>query len=251
VYMTIDEPEPFRLDDEQRARVRDCLLKEGISLPRDRFERFIREIEKTIADHREAEPKGTDRAIDDALRKLYDLSHDDDPSPALLRAQIQTLPRGAADYIDGRVPIVFEELFPSETPPSRFQDWAVTAGPQSLIDATQLLSGEGAQWVKGRSRGGGKRSIPRVEASIRGRVPGAGGAHRGGRPGTEELQGLILQLHGDWLDATGTMPKPGGRGDQTGFGDLVHSVFQWLGIPEGSAAYALRQYWSERSNSGQ
>jgi hypothetical protein len=25
----------------------------------------------------------------------------------------------------------------------------------------------------------------------------------------------------------------------------IHSVFQWLALPEGSAAYALRQYWAE------
>jgi hypothetical protein len=52
-----------------------------------------------------------------------------------------------------------------------------------------------------------------------------------------------MHLAMDWSHATGSPPKPR-RSDNTGFGDLVHSVFQWLNLPEGSAAYALRQYWT-------
>jgi hypothetical protein len=48
----------------------------------------------------------------------------------------------------------------------------------------------------------------------------------------------------DWRGATGEEPKPG-RSDHSGFGELVHSVFQWLGLPGGRAAHSLRHYWAD------
>ena len=48
----------------------------------------------------------------------------------------------------------------------------------------------------------------------------------------------------DWLRATNKAPTAG-RSDKSGFGDLVHSVFQWVGLQEGTATYALRQYWAD------
>jgi hypothetical protein len=78
-------------------------------------------------------------------------------------------------------------------------------------------------------------------------VRGAGGVRRGGRPDREDLQELILQLHGDWLHATEAMPPAGGRSDHRGFGDLAHSVLQWIGESEETATYALRRYWNDRS----
>ena len=77
-----------------------------------------------------------------------------------------------------------------------------------------------------------------------GEVRGAGTeGHRGGRPNKQRDQTLVMHLAFDWLTATGEPPKPG-RSDNTGFGDLVHSVFQWLSFPEGSASHALRKYWA-------
>jgi hypothetical protein len=52
-----------------------------------------------------------------------------------------------------------------------------------------------------------------------------------------------MHLALDWLTATCKPPKRR-RSDKTGFGDLVHSVFQWLSLPEGTATYALRKYWA-------
>jgi hypothetical protein len=246
----MDQPEPFRLDEEQRARVRDCLFKEEISLPSDRFERFIREIEISIGDYFATQPKGTRREAHDALRELWEMSHEDDPSVALLRLRIAAFPGGAVDYIDRRFPIVFERLFSAGPPVNRFQTWALTADPANLIRATQVLSAEGAQWDKGRSRGGGKRSRPQVEPRIMDQARGAGdGRDSGGRPENEDLQKIILALNADWLHATETPPTPGGRSDQTGFGDLVHSVSHWIGLSEATAAYALRRYWAERRGS--
>jgi hypothetical protein len=53
-----------------------------------------------------------------------------------------------------------------------------------------------------------------------------------------------MNLGLDWLHATAGMPEPG-RSSKTAFGELVHSVFQWLEIPDEAATYALRLYWKE------
>jgi hypothetical protein len=49
-----------------------------------------------------------------------------------------------------------------------------------------------------------------------------------------------MHLAIDWCRATGQPPDQG-RSDATGFGELVHSVFDWLG--ELGATQALRRYW--------
>jgi hypothetical protein len=67
--------------------------------------------------------------------------------------------------------------------------------------------------------------------------------HRGGRPRNDSHQNLLMNLARHWLTATGEPPKPG-RSDSTGFADVVHSAFQWFSLPEGSAPYALREYWA-------
>jgi len=105
-----------------------------------------------------------------------------------------------------------------------------------------VLSAEGARWVAGRSRGGGKRSAPRLEPMA--------ARDRGGRPGNEGHQDLVMHLAIDWLIATDKKPRPS-RTDSNGFGDLVHCVFQWLNMPDGSATYALRQYWAATKKEAQ
>jgi hypothetical protein len=249
--MESDQAVHYRLDDEQRAWVRDCLNKEALSLPPDRFERLIRGIEASIVHFLATGPQGAFREVHDALRELWELSHDDAPAIAVLRARIQRLPRRAVEYVDRRVPTVFahlsrtEPLFRTELQVTRFQQWAANAKPKMLIAATRVLSAEGARIVQGRSRGAGKRSNPQLEPMIMGEVRSAGaGRHRGGRPRNKDHQTLIMYLAIDWLLATGEPPKPG-RSEGTGFGELAHCVFQWLRLPEGSPAYALRQYWGD------
>lgn len=243
--MATDQAAHYRLDDEQRARVGDCLTKEGQSLSQDRLKQLISGIEASIVHFRKAPPEGGPRDAHDALQQVWKLSHDDDQSPGRVRVRIQALPKEAIEYVDRRAPIVIPRLFPGEAPVGGFREWAATADPAKLIRATQVLSAQGARRVEGRSRGGGKRSGSRLEPEIMGEVRGAGAVRRrGGRPRNAAHRDLVMHLGIDWLNATGNAPKPG-RSDRTGFGDLIHSVFQWLNLPKGSAAHALRQYWRE------
>jgi len=75
--MAAEQETPFRLDNEQRARVRDCLRKEALSLPRDRLERLIGGIEASIARFRATPPEGSFRDAHDTLRALRALADED------------------------------------------------------------------------------------------------------------------------------------------------------------------------------
>jgi len=131
---------------------------------------------------------------------------------------------------------------------ARFLQWAATADGEELVKVLQVLTTQGASIVQGRSRCGGKRSRARIEPMIMGEVRGAGARdHTGGAPTNKVAHELVTNLAFNWLYATGEMPKAG-RSDLSGFGDLVHSVFQWGEIskdPTEAAGYALRRYWTE------
>jgi hypothetical protein len=245
-----------RLDDEERARVRDCLKKARLSPPHDRFERLIRDIEASMVHFLNAADEVTFRQVHDSLRELWMRSHLDRAPVQVLRDELRKLPKKAVEYMDRRAQVVIPRLFPGETIeedvlyPSNplaagFLAWADTADDQELITALRVLSGEGGRVVPGRSRGGGKRSCPQFEPTIMGEVRGAGARdQRGGAPTKDAEHKLVMWLALAWLEATDEKPKPG-RSDYTGFGDLVHSVFQSLELPEGSAVYALRRYWAD------
>jgi hypothetical protein len=271
-----DEPDaPFRLDDEQRARVTDCLGKEALSVPSDRLEQFAGDIEASIAQFHATPSETTFRDARDAVRTLWMLAHEDDPPIGQLRVRLARLPHTARERMGRRASMVMRRLGfdlggPANELPERafdrFLEWtktpeamrlprpsprlqeelpeklAIFAGPRPvslapLVIALRALTSQGSRPVEGRSRGGGKRSASRMEPRIMGEM-----RHRGGRPANECHQSLVMHLATDWLTATCAPPKPG-RSDNSGFGDLVHSVFQWLGLPDDSATYALRQFW--------
>jgi hypothetical protein len=262
--MRVGTESPYRLNDEQRCRVADCVVvKEGLRLQPGHFERLISEVEESIADFLSLRRGTSFRNTHEKLRALFFLSHENEPSDEDLRKAIRTLPRQAAQYIDRRAPIVIARLFPDEPQVSRFKVWARRAEHRKLVEATRVLTAEGARIVDGRSRGSGRRSGRRIEPIIMGVARGVSakemrahaettnhgdqnekGRLAGGRPKNSEQVELVLSLALDWLHASGDKP-PAGRSDNKGFGDLIHSVFQWLNLPDGSAAYALRQYWDE------
>jgi hypothetical protein len=233
----------LRLDDEQQQRVRDCLTKASVALPREAFGRLIAELESSIHQFQAAEPQATLRETRDALRAIWTLARADDPSAALLRGRLRSLPKRALDYIDDRAVRVIPRLFPGEQAESGFLAWADTVDGKKLIEAAAVVSAQGARVVPGRSRGSGKRSRRQLEPLILGAVRGAeDGQPKGGRPRAGARDGLVRRLALDWYVGAEQMPNVG-RSDYGGFGDLVHSIFDWLSQP--GAAQALRRYWAE------
>jgi len=236
----------FQLDDEHRARVIDCLSKAGIRLDRDTRIKLMSNLERSIEAFLKVRntPQMTSRQLRDALRGLWLLAHEENCPAGELRARIQQLPKPALDYLERRAAIVLPSLFRKESKRIEFGflTWVRNARPSSLVRVVRVVSAEGGQCIA-RSRGGGKRSHARLEPRILGQSRGAGdGALRAGRPEHTDQQDLIRWLAIDWINATGNPPTPG-RSDRRGFGDLVHSVFQWLDEP--SPDQALRRYWRE------
>ena len=151
----------------EQRQVANCVGKEGLRLPPDRFERLISDLEESIAEFLSSARGASFRDVHEALRRLWFLSHEDDPPHEALRQLIQALPRRAAAYMDGRAPTVIARLFPSDPPVSRFQLWARTAERRKLVKATRVLTAEGAQIVDGRSpASSGRRSGQRIEPKI-------------------------------------------------------------------------------------
>ncbi|MBV9553595.1 MAG: hypothetical protein JO032_12485 [Alphaproteobacteria bacterium] len=108
--MATEQETPLCLDDEQRARVEDCLKKEASSLPPDRLERFIGSIEASIAHFRATAAVGSFRDAHDALRALRALADENDPPIAQLKARLARLPATTKEYIGRRAPIVMRRL---------------------------------------------------------------------------------------------------------------------------------------------
>jgi hypothetical protein len=232
----------FKLDDEHRSRMKDCLRKDKISLGHDAQLELTRKIELSISTFLKVKGKaeGTLREAHEALRQLWFLAHEDDCPVGQLRARLNRLPGKAVEYLDMRAERVIPRLFPGENADHGYLAWAKRAHGAKLIRATCVVSADGGQRVA-RSRGPGKRSRPRREPLIFGQVRGAGGGSlRGGRPRHDAQDALVMHLAIDWNIVTNAGPAAG-RSDYRGFGDLVHSVFQWLDEP--SAEQALRRFW--------
>jgi hypothetical protein len=158
--------------------------------------------------------------------------------------------RRAIQELNYRAEIILPRLFAGESAADGFLAWAKTAEDSKLVTALGALSADGANTVTGRSRGDGKRDGQRLAPRVLGLVRGAQERKpKGGRPREDTRQALVVFLRCDWTLSTGEEPAPG-RSDASGFGDLVHSVFQWLEISEDTteaATYALRRYWDEVS----
>src|ERR1700730_952761 len=201
----------FRLDEEQRARVRDCLQKDNIAPQGAVFERLLLDIESSISPRYRAQrrrPRGTA-----ALRAIWVFADEDDPPVRVLRGLVKALPKPAVDYIDRRAPRTISKLFPADPfEGGTFLAWADKASGDKFVQALRVLSADGGQIVAGRSRGRGKRSSRRLEPVIFGEARGAGTKWRkGGRPSEGARHELVMHLAVDWLRATGQMARPGRR----------------------------------------
>jgi hypothetical protein len=189
-----------------------------------------------------ARPAGSDRKAHDALRALWLLAHEEDPQVGALRARVERLPPKASSYIESRAVRLIPRLFSGQTADHGFPAWAHAADGPDLVKALRVLSADGGRIVPGRSRGGGKRSKSKLEPRIGRQVRGTGTmAPTGGRPKNADQDTLVMHLAIDWSQATGERPEQG-RSDATGFGELVHCVFDWIAKP--GARQALRRYWT-------
>jgi hypothetical protein len=234
----------FQPDDEHRSRISDCVRKDGIQLNCRGIIDFAHNIETSIATFLKAKANTSEsyRQARNALRDLWQLSHeaDDDISVRLLRARLLRLPKLALDYLDMRARLTSLELLDSVD--GGFLTWAENADATRLVEMIRQSSAVGARLVS-RSRGRGKRSRARLEPVIFGQARGdGGGVDTGGRPCQDARDTLVMHLAVDWTIAADAEPLPG-RSDHAGFGDLVHSVFQWLHEP--SPDQALRRYWND------
>ena len=197
----------------------------------------------------------TFRQIHDALRKLWILAERPDPPVGQIRALLKKLPEEVKGGIEKRAERRWSVYFAEAPPPIFVPGWfAKLPGDQLLA----LLPGgisEGGLIVRGRGRGARRRSKPRYEPVIRGVARGAAPSSQiatlegsdktaevdavGGRPRDDTALELIWFLAMDWRLATGEPAVPG-RGDKTPFGDLVHQVFGWLGLPDATGALRRR-----------
>jgi hypothetical protein len=105
----------FRLDDEHRSRISDCVRKGGIQLNHQGLIDFACKIESSIVEflRARADTSGPSRQARDALRDLWQLSHEDEVPVGQLRARLLCLPKFALDYLDMRARLTSPKLFDS------------------------------------------------------------------------------------------------------------------------------------------
>jgi hypothetical protein len=193
----------FRLCEEHRRWLENCLTKANVPLI-EPVDKFLGRIRASINAFLCAERETPLRESHDALRKLWQLAHDPDPAIGQLRSRLRSLPPRALHYIDGRARRVIPRLFVGNSCENGLIAWADVASGDMLVRAVRVLSAEGGRPIPGRLRAKGKRSTAHLEPVIFGQARGALGAKpKGGRPQS-------------------------GRSDGTGFGQMVHLVFDWL-----------------------
>jgi hypothetical protein len=232
----------FKLDQEHRARLSDCLRKDTIQLGPEAEAAFAANIEASIDVFQELKSilEITHRRKHEALRAAWKLVWEDDVSPGQLRARLCGLPKQVTEFLQARARQMIPEL--ADVAGYDFSQWVRDADPENLKNVVRLISADGAKSVT-RSRGPGKRSSARLEPLIFGNARDATEeAPEGGRPRHDARDALVMYLAIDWSLASGAKPSPG-RSDHTGFGDLVHCVFQWIDEP--SPDQALRRYWEK------
>jgi len=235
----------FELNDEHRSQVRDCLRHAASKISDLQFEKLVSGISASIKRFQTRDPDETGRTVHDSLRELYFLADRQDPPIGQIRAFIANLSPRATRYIEDRAEIFFQRVYPEYPFEGNFKSWAASVPPTTLIDAVMSVTATGGQIVLGRSRGDGKRSKSRYEPRIYGAVRGADSEpRRNGRPQEWGRLELVMHLAHDWCLCTGQFPDLR-RSDRSGFGNLVHSVFQWCGLEDGEATYSLRRYSAE------
>jgi hypothetical protein len=234
----------------------DVLLREKLEIAaRDALRRVGQHRKKKVSDLTERVEQEVDlywqarvvgrthRDVHDALRKLWQLTEQLDPTKkeddttAATVERVQRLAPSALSYLDDRGKVVWTLLFGEAFPPHGFVHWAQEADKASLKKALLYLLSDGEATVQGRNRKDGPRSAAHIEPNIWGVVrgrPSAGLAEGhtaagNGRPSAELEDELVQNLALAWLEVTEESPSRATSG-QTGFGDLIFSVFEFLNL---------------------
>jgi hypothetical protein len=264
--MIASSPEDLRLDKEQLDQLERCLRSAVPSLSTVDFDAFVFRVRRAMCAFLtdKLQYQMTAREMHDAVRDLWILANDPDPAIGLIRRRIRESPEQLIRRLEYLAPQVLPKLYDrgvsssraigdqSSMPPADverlheggFRAWAEKADADMLVRAIMaLLPVTGVEMVPGRSRGSGKRSSPRIEPCIDGIVRGRDNrTPSGGRPSDLDFKlTLIGTLAHAWERFAGAFPSFG-RSDGTAFGDLVHSIFQWLEIEKGGVEHALRQF---------
>jgi len=258
------EPEETTLDPDQFDMIRRILRRAGVTnheAPLALARAVAATMSQFIAERAAAGYGMTSREIHDRLRALMRLAEQPDPPVGQIRVRLKELPEDVAAEIEERAERRWPYVLDEPAPGNLTQGWLVNLPGDKLVALVQRSVSNGGMIVPGRRRESGRRSQPRYESLIRGFVRGSrpssksatveeptGGSETdvvaNGRPRDDDALELISFLAVDWV--LGTEQRPvAGRSDKTPFGDFVHQVFGWLGLPD--ATGALRRYWRERA----
>jgi hypothetical protein len=232
----------MQLDDEQKNWIRGTLQRSGIPASASEVEQFSSAVSNSIlVFERELNDAALPREAHDQLRAIWKLVVRSDPPIGQIRAKLRSLPAPAAAYLERRATRILPD--PLAASGGSFIEWTRSAKASDLLAALRRVIAEGVQPIEGRRRANGRRSAPRLEPVIMGVARGsARGLSDGGRPRATAVDQLVMYLAVDWTLTTGIRPDPG-RSDAEPFGELVHQVFSWIGLP--GADQALRRYWGE------
>jgi hypothetical protein len=201
----------------------------------------------------------THRKIHDALLQLFRLAEQRDAPVGQIRARLKELPPEIISEIEERGERRWPVYFGEPAPTNLAHGWLANLPKDRLVAILPSSISYGGMMVPGQLRKSGRRSRPHYEPMIRGVArrsrPSSKsttgelttdgvepGGLTNGRPRDDDALELISFLAIDFALATEQRPVPG-RSDETPFGDLVHQVFGWLGLPD--ATGALRRYWRE------
>ena len=247
------------LDADKRDWIRRAVEKARITATPVLLARLTAVVEACIARyHTRRRTRTTPRDRHKSLRELLKLAASPDPPIAQIRYRIGRLPSQTIDDLNERMFAIWSRVFRGQTPPPEgIVAWSQTAAPAQLVEMVRSLVPDGGRVVPGRKRPGGKQSAPTLEPLLVGSPLGPGNrrsgrtssdgtetakVHGDGRPHADAADALAEDLAFVWAVATGQMPEHGRSGD-TGFGDLVHHVFSWVGCP--TPEQSLRRYWAE------
>lgn len=221
----------FSLDEERIAQVRGCFARERVPLSGPALKEVVSGIENAVARWNE---ETRDVALEQARRLLWkrvfkELDRDS-PRGERLREMVARLPDKDCRTISKNASMWLARQFPRTSYKGDFAAWAPRAPLEELVWTLRTCFAVRSQWNSGRTRANGRRDKGFLEPSFH--------SSSGGRP-RRGAAGLFEELRELWKVTVGAYPT-WTRSARTGFGELVHIVFEECGLDFEQALYALR-----------